>query len=99
MLLAQTVDYTTNSSADAAAVGITLIIFLVFGLIYLGVFIWAILAILDVNKYPDTAWAAAGQNKQTWLILNIVALFTCLLITAFYWFSVRPKVRAAAGMG
>lgn len=88
----------SSSSADGAVIGITLIFFLVFGVLYVGLFVWMILAIIDVNKYPDTAWAAIGQQKQTWLILNIVALFTCILITAYYWFAVRPKVRAAAGM-
>lgn len=91
----------SSSSGDAAAagiVGLTLIFFLVFGLLYVALFAWMIFAIIDVNKYPDQAWAAIGQQKQTWLILNIVALFTCVLITAYYWFSVRPKVKAAAGM-
>lgn len=94
-LLAQS---SSSDAAAAGAVGITLILFLVFGLLYVGLFVWMIYAIIDVNKYPDSAWAAIGQTKQTWLILNIVALFTCILITAYYWFSVRPKVKAAAGM-
>jgi len=98
MLLAQTVDYTT-SSTDTAAAGIGLIFVLIFGVIGFAIFVWEILAIIDTTKYPDSAWAASGQNKQTALIITILSLFTCFLLTAFYWFGIRPKVRAAANMG
>jgi hypothetical protein len=94
-LLAQS---SSGDAAAAGAIGITLIFFLVFGLLYVGLFVWMVYAIIDVNKYPDQAFVSIGQTKQTWLILNIVALFTCVLITAYYWFSVRPKLKAASGI-
>ena len=49
------------------------------------------------NSHPDSAWASTGQTKSTWLILTLVGLFFCFLLSLYYWFAVRPKVRAAAG--
>lgn len=91
-LLAETT--TVDQGAD---IGITILVILL-SIVSLALFVWEILAIVDVLKYSDEAWEQSGQTKVLWLILTVVALFTCILITAYYWFAVRPKVRTAAGL-
>ena len=94
LLLAQT----TTSSDVGAGIGLSIMVLLIFA-ISIAVFVFQVLCIVDTTKYPDSAWASTGQTKQTWLILTIVGLFVCFLISLYYWFGVRPKVRAAANMG
>jgi uncharacterized BrkB/YihY/UPF0761 family membrane protein len=86
-----------TSSDVGAGVGITILVLLIFAL-SIAVLVFQVLCIVDTTKYPDPAWEAAGQNKMTWLILTVVGLFVCFLISLYYWFAVRPKVRAAAGV-
>ncbi len=90
--------YTTgDATAAAAGIGIFLIIMIVIGVASLGL---CIFAIIDVNKHSDAAWTASGQAKQTWFILNIVGLITCiLLIPIIYLVAIRPKVAAAEAGG
>lgn len=90
LLLAQ-----TTSTDVGAGIGITILVLLI-SAVSIGIFIFQILCIVDTTKYPDSAWASAGQSKQTWLILTIVGLFVCFVISLYYWFAVRPKVRAAS---
>lgn len=86
--------------AQAADVGAGIAVTIMVLLIFAGsvaILVFQVLCIVDTTKYPDSAWAATGQTKSTWLILTIVGLFVCFLISVYYWFAVRPKVRAAAG--
>jgi hypothetical protein len=95
-LLAQT---TTTTSVDAGAgIGITILVLLITA-VSIAIFVFQIICIIDTTKYPDAAWEATGQTKAMWLILTIVGLFVCFLLSLYYWFAVRPKVRTAAGMG
>lgn len=87
----------TTTVDQGAGIGITILVILL-SIVSLALFVWEILAIVDVLKYSDEAWEQSGQTKVLWLILTVVALFTCILITAYYWFAVRPKVRTAAGL-
>jgi hypothetical protein len=95
LLLGQT---TTTTETAGAGIGITILVLLIFA-VSIAIFVFQILCIIDTTKYPDAAWEATGQTKVLWLILTIVGLFACFLISLYYWFAVRPKVRAAAGMG
>lgn len=90
LLIAQT------SSDVGAGIGVTIMVLLIFA-VSVAIFVFQVLCIVDTTKYPDSAWAATGQTKSTWLILTIVGLFVCFLLSVYYWFAVRPKVRAAAG--
>ena len=92
-LLAQT----TTSTDVGAGIGLTILV-LIIAAFSIGIFVWQIIAIIDTTKYPDSAWAASGQTKTTALVITILSLFTCFLLTAYYWFAMRPKVRAAAGI-
>lgn len=62
--------------------------------------VWYIWLILDMNKYPQTAWDSSAQSKSLWQILWVVGLCIGggLIIGLIYQFAIRPKVRAAAGM-
>lgn len=53
---------------------------------------------VDAALVPDQAWAAAGQNKLVWVILQIAGTFLLLglPITLIYLFAIRPKVKAQA---
>lgn len=93
LLLAQT----TTSTDVGAGIGVTILVLLI-TVVSIAIFVFQILCIIDTTKYPESAWASAGQTKVMWLILTIVGLFVCFLISLYYWFAVRPKVRAAAGM-
>jgi hypothetical protein len=88
----------SSSSGVGAGIAITILVLLIFA-VSIGVLVFQIVCIIDTTKYPDSAWVAAGQTRTTWLILNIVGLFMCFLLSLYYWFAVRPKVRSAAGVG
>jgi hypothetical protein len=88
---------TTVSGGEAGlAIGLVLF-FVVIGIVYL---VWYIWLILDMNKYPETAWVSSAQNKQLWVILWFVGLCIGggLIIGLIYQFAIRPKVRQAAGV-
>ena len=87
-----TIYFYTGDAAAAAGIGIGII--LIWLILVVAQLAFAIWAIIDVNKHSDAAWAAAGQQKQTWFILNIVGLFVCLLIPLYYTFGIRPKLKA-----
>lgn len=87
----------TTTVDQGASIGPGILV-VVLAVISIAIFVWEIVAIIDVLKYSDEAWTASGQTKILWLILTIVSLFTCWLLTAYYWFAIRPKVREAAGL-
>jgi hypothetical protein len=89
---------TTTTDAAGAGLAIGLVIFFV--LIGIAYLVWYIWLILDMNKYPDTAWASSAQNKSLWQILWVVGLCIGggLIIGLIYQFAIRPKVQAAAGV-
>ena len=97
-MLAQT--YTTTSDAAGAGVGIAfLLVYLVGFVISIGLFVMAIMNVIDYTKHTDQAWAASGQNKQTALIVIILSFVCCGLLAVYYWFSIKPAVTAAEGPG
>jgi hypothetical protein len=55
-----------------------------------------VLGAVDAALKPDPAWAAAGQNKLVWVILQIAGAFLLLglPITLVYLIAIRPKVKA-----
>ena len=87
----------TTTVDQGAGIGPSILVILL-SIFAIAIYVWMIVAIIDVLKYSDEAWEQSGQTKVLWLILTVVALFTCILITAYYWFAVRPKVRTAAGL-
>jgi H+/Cl- antiporter ClcA len=88
-------DTNLDSSGGAVAI-IAVLIGVVIGIAYLAWYIWLL---LDMNKQPDTAWAASAQNKSLWQILWVVGLCVGggLIIGLIYQFAIRPKVQQAAG--
>jgi hypothetical protein len=85
-----------DSTGSGIAIG-AVIFFAIIGIVYL---VWYIWLILDMNKYPDTAWTSSAQNKSLWQILWVVGLCIGggLIIGLIYQFAIRPKVQAAAGV-
>lgn len=59
----------------------------------------AILGALHAAMRPDSAWAAADQNKILWVALQLGGLLIFfvpgVLAAVLYWLSVRPKVSRA----
>lgn len=80
--------------------GASLIIQLVFIVIFLGIGIYTA---VDANKYPDQVWQATGQNKTLFMILPIVMGLCCgifvLIPVLIYFLSVKKKLDAAGGGG
>lgn len=98
LAFAEVTTTTTELSGTEAGVAIGVIIAaVVVGLIYLAWYIWLI---LDMRKYPETAWVQSAQNKQLWTILWFVGLCIGggLIIGLIYQLAIRPKVRQAAGV-
>ncbi len=74
-------------------------VFIIVGLVALGFTIWGV---VDALQRPDAVWAAAGQNKTTWVVLMIVLAFLCGLgwvVALIYFLSIRPKLIAAQSGG
>jgi hypothetical protein len=64
-------------------------------IVSVGVVLWGL---IDAAVRPDPAWAAAGQNKTVWVVLQVVGLFFCaigLILSLVYLLAIRPRVRAA----
>jgi hypothetical protein len=79
--------------------GGALAIFVIVGLVLFGITVWGV---VDALQRPDAVWAAAGQNKTTWVVLMIVLAFLCGLgwvVALIYLLSIRPKLIAAASGG
>lgn len=47
--------------------------------------------IIDAAIRPDAAWAAAGQNKVVWVLVQI---FLGVLGAIAYFVAIRPKLKA-----
>ena len=76
-----------------------IVIVVLLGFAALGVTIWGV---VDALQRPDAVWAAAVQNKTTWVVLMIVLAFLCGLgwvVALVYLFSIRPKLIAAQSGG
>lgn len=68
-----------------------LIIFIIIGSLVLP--IWGI---IDAAVRPDAVWAAAGQNKIVWVLVQI---FLWTLGAVIYFIAIRPKLVAALPPG
>lgn len=91
MILAQT--------SDAAAAGGSIIFLLIQLVIGLAVLAFGIYCIIDSTKFDEATYAAAGQQKQTVLIITIVGVLCCIVASLYYWFGIRPKLQAAQSGG
>ena len=73
-----------------------LFVVLLLAVVPLGLGIWAI---VDAAKTPDTAWAAIGKSRATWITLIAVFMFVCgivgLVLSIVYLTSIRPQLHAA----
>jgi hypothetical protein len=94
-----------SAGAGGAAVGFGFFIFLyafivllAFGGIALG--IWAL---VDASSKPDWAWARAGENKTTYILLIALGFVMCQLLSLvasiIYLTNVRKKLQAAMAGG
>jgi hypothetical protein len=67
-------------------------------LIILGVlvpYVVIIWGIADAASRPDTAWAAARQNKALWITMQAVGLLFCaggMIVSLVYFAAVRPRL-------
>jgi hypothetical protein len=70
---------------------------LVIVLLILAVVALPVWAIVDAIIRPDSAWAAADQNKTLWVVMLIVGTFALgpvgLVLAIVYLASIRPKMR------
>jgi hypothetical protein len=75
---------------------------------YLGALVFVIVSLalaiyvaLDVLKYPDEVWRAAGRTKLVFLIAPIVLAFLCpllsLLLSGDYFVYEKKKLAEAGG--
>ncbi len=73
---------------------------LLLGLPSLLITLWGI---IDAANRPDYAWAAAGQNKLLWILLQAGGLVITgiggLIMAIVYLAAIRPKVRAGEAPG
>ena len=53
--------------------------------------------IMDMNKYPESTIEAAGQKKQTVLIILIASTACCWIGLLYYWFGLKPKFEQVSG--
>lgn len=61
-------------------------------LFLLGGMVLPIWGIIDAAIRPDAVWAASGQNKIVWVIIQI---FLWTLGAVVYFVAIRPKLVAA----
>jgi hypothetical protein len=61
-------------------------------LFLLVTFIFPIWGIIDAAIRPDAVWAATGQNKIVWVLVQI---FLWTLGAIIYFVAIRPKLVAA----
>ena len=95
MLLGQ-----SSSSSDAAVGFFVLVVWGLLFLLSIAVFAFHIYVLVDILKYSDAVWQAAGQNKGLWIGLWVLA-FCCggIIIDLIYWFVTRPKLQAVEASG
>lgn len=58
----------------------------------LPLFIWWLWCLIQALRVPDTAWAAADQNKLVYVVLMV---FLGLIGTIAYAVVARPALRSA----
>jgi hypothetical protein len=54
--------------------------------------------VVDASSHPAWAFARAGQSKTTWIVLQVVGFFFCvvgLVLSIVYLASIAPRVRLA----
>jgi hypothetical protein len=61
-------------------------------LFILGGMVLPVWGIVDAAIRPDPVWAATGQNKIVWVIIQI---FLWTLGAVIYFIAIRPKLVAA----
>lgn len=59
-------------------------------LILLVLFVLPVWGIIDAAIRPDAAWAAAGQSKVVWVLVQI---FLWVIGSAVYFVAIRPKLK------
>jgi hypothetical protein len=65
---------------------------LIFIGIFLVSFVLPVWGIIDAAVRPDAVWAATGQNKIVWVLVQI---FLWTLGAIIYFVAIRPKLVAA----
>ena len=56
---------------------------------------WAIWGAIDAGLKPESAWVAAEQSKNFWVVAQAAGFLICgvgLVLAVIYTFVVRPKV-------
>lgn len=76
-------------SPTMAALPLFLVVFV---LIPLPLFVWWLWCLIQALKVPDSAWAAADQNKLLYVVLMI---FLGVIGTIAYAVVARPALRRA----
>lgn len=61
-------------------------------LFILATMVLPVWGIVDAAIRPDSVWAATGQNKVVWVIIQI---FLWTLGAVIYFIAIRPKLVAA----
>ena len=81
-------------AVGAPEVLVLLVVFVIV-LAPLGLVIWNV---VDVAQRSEADFAAAGQNRTTWLVLPLVLMAIGIgwLVSIYYLVSVRRRVEAAA---
>jgi len=59
-------------------------------LVVLGFLVFPVWGIIDAAIRPDAAWAAAGQSKVVWVLVQI---FLWVIGSAVYFVAIRPKLK------
>ena len=76
--------------------GLSILLLMVIGFLGFALEVWAV---VHVAQQPEWAWRVAGVDKTTWLILTIVAFFTCFLLSVYYLVAIRPKLEESTRRG
>jgi hypothetical protein len=69
-----------------------------FGLVWLVALVLIVWGVVDASSHPAWAFERAGQNKTTWIVLQVVGFFFCvvgLVLSVVYLASIAPRVRQA----
>lgn len=96
--------FVADVAPDAGIPAVFWVLWIVSILLWLGLLGWNIWAIVDCARRPDHQWAAAGQDKTTWLLLlilvGLVLGFGCgitwIVMPILYMAIPRPRLQAVA---
>lgn len=80
-------------SSDSA---VGLVLLLVFLVIAFAMFIFWILALVDLLKYNEREYQAADSSKVVWVLVVVLVGGIGGMI---YWFTMRTKLRAVRNSG